>query len=77
MNKKLVRYLKDTFDYLVKLAKFVFFVSLACYLILYFINSSLDNFIWDHFNLNIILIIFIISGVILALGLSFPGPDKI
>ncbi|MBU2235760.1 MAG: hypothetical protein ABIF80_04530 [Patescibacteria group bacterium] len=61
-NKELTRLLRD-------IDKQIFEVLLVSYLLFYLLDQILNNIISDYFNLNIILIIVIISGAVM----SFPA----
>lgn len=54
----------------------VFLASLLTYFVFYFINDTLSGFVSDQFNMDILLIILLVSGVLLVAQQPFPQMAK-
>lgn len=66
MNQELTEK-RSAFWFLAELAGEIFQVSLIAYLVFYLIEDLKAGFITDYFNLNILLILTILSGVLTVL----------
>lgn len=69
-------FLPPPFQRFLEVVKFithqVFLTSLLTYFVFYFINDTISGFVSDQFNMDILLIILLVSGVLLVALQPFP-----